>query len=182
MVNRVHDDTTIAVEYYTLINYLKKNYSDRLETIQMPYLHLISHCIELFYKIILEFAIKCRYVSLGLPAVIHNHDLTELCKHILSVFENIAQENCCSDNDKFLFEVEFPKIHSNFVELVRTDTTTYRYAKKRNKKGEVIEDDKFKDDSDSPNMIDVLDAFDKCYDSLAYTHYILYYIFPEMPE
>ena len=62
IVNRVDSDTAIAGEYYLLAKFVITNYPDRMETIQMPLLHIISHCIELSFKAIIIYAIDVGYV------------------------------------------------------------------------------------------------------------------------
>ncbi|WP_243348441.1 hypothetical protein [Parabacteroides sp. FAFU027] len=181
LVNRVRDNSNIAVEYLTLINFIRNEYKGRIEPIQNPFLHLISHCIELTYKRTLQLAIECKCINIQISSIIHEHALSELLPITLSLFEKISQDNNCSEDDKLLYATEFPQAHKQLIAILKANVTTYRYAMKVNKKGVVTEKGHpFVDDYDSPNMLDVLKLFETCYNSLIYTDYILDFLFPEL--
>ena len=182
LVNRVKDNSTIAVEYYTLITFIVKEYKNRMETIQNPLLHLISHCIELSYKELIEDAISVGYVKANDEQLLHSHKLLSLLPKVLEIFEKIASEQSCPDCDKILFSKTFADSNQKLVDILKTNTITYRYAfsRSRNKNKDVqFTADLFESDKDSPNILEVYDLFDTCYDSLAYSSYILDVMFPE---
>ena len=183
LVNRVKDNTTIAVEYYTLINFIVKEYKNRMETIQNPLLHLISHCLELSYKELIEDAISVGYIKVNDEQLIHSHKLLSLLPIVLEIFQKLASEQSCSDADIILFTKTFVNSNEKLVSLLKTNTITYRYAFSRSRdknKDKHFTSDLFESDKDSPNILEVYDLFDTCYDSLAYSSYILDVMFPEM--
>lgn len=183
LVNRVKDNSTIAVEYYTLIKYVIEKYDGRMEAIQNPLLHLISHCIELSYKEIIEYAVNCGYIKYDLSKLLHSHKLSDLLPLILEIFQKLGSENSCPDTDKGLFTKTFVDSHNRLTEILKADVITYRYAYSlsRNKNKDVtFTANSFKSDMDSPNIIEVSELFDICYDSLSYASYILDMMFPEI--
>lgn len=183
LVNRVKDNTTIAVEYYTLIKYIVNSYDGRMETIQNPLLHLISHCIELSYKGLIEYANNCGYLRTDFTKLQHSHKLSYLQPKVIRIFRKLASEHFCSDSDKVLFSKTFIDSHKRLVKILKTDVITYRYAYNisTNKNGGVkFTADSFKSDMDSPNIIEVSKLFETCYDSVAYSAYLLDMMFPEM--
>lgn len=56
LINRTNNENIIG-EYRTLIEFIMRNYTERIETIQNPLLHLISHCMELQYKHLIRYFI-----------------------------------------------------------------------------------------------------------------------------
>lgn len=181
LVNRVKDNSTIAVEYYTLIKYIIKEYESRMESIQNPLLHLISHCIELAYKELIEYAVNCGYLKHDISQLIHSHKLSDLLPLVLEIFSKLTSEQSCSDSDKELFGKTFVDCHNRLIDILRADVITYRYAYRINRNKNVkFTADSFKSDMDSPNIIEVSNLFDTCYDSLAYSSYILDIMFPEI--
>lgn len=182
LVNRVKDNSTIAVEYYTLIKFIVKDFDGRMETIQNPLLHLISHCIELSYKELIENAVNCGYLKCNISQVIHSHKLSALLSLVLDIFQKFGSEVSCSESDKELFTNTFIDCHNRLIDILKTDVITYRYAYSisGNKKKDVkFTASAFDSDMDSPNIIEVSKLFDTCYDSLAYSTYILDVMFPE---
>lgn len=182
LVNRVRDNSTIAVEYYTLINYIVNEYKGRMETIQNPLLHLISHCVELSYKELIELAIRIGYIKINNEQQLHSHKLMSLLPVILKIYRNLASEQACPDSDRELFSKKFVDSNKSLVNILKTNTITYRYAFSRSRdKNKDIQytADLFESDIDCPNIINVYKLFDTCYDSIAYSVYILDMMFPE---
>ena len=175
LINRINSDSQILVEYYSLINFIKESYTQgRYEAIQSPCLHLISHSIELFYKVVLERAVDLNCLKLEKNKFIHEHDITKLRDQTFELFNFFASQKSCSDTDLAYFTKEFKDLHNDFCEKIQTKTATYRYALKRNYQGNVIgKAIPFEQDKESPNMLDVYETYDKVYASLAYTDFIL---------
>ena len=182
LVNRVRDNSTIAVEYYTLINYIVNEYKGRMETIQNPLLHLISHCVELSYKELIEFAIRIGYIKTHNEQLLHSHNLISLLPVVLEIYGNLASEQACPDSDRELFSKKFVDSNKSLVNILKTNTITYRYAfsRSRDKKKDIqFTADLFESDTDCPNIINVYKLFDTCYDSIAYSAYILDMMFSD---
>ena len=185
LANRVKDNSTIAIEYYTLIKFIVKEYDGRMETIQNPILHLISHCIELSYKELIEHAVTCGYLQHNLSQLKHSHKLSSLLPLILEIFQKLGLEDSCPDSDKCLFTKTFVDSHNRLIEILKADVINYRYAysiSRNINKDVTFTANSFKSDMDSPNIIEVSDLFDICYDSLSYTSYIFDMMFPEINE
>lgn len=180
LVNRTSSNNDIACEYYILAMFVIDNYKDRMETIQNPLLHIISHCLELKFKDIIIFALKNNYIEGDLDKVVHDHSFYELLPYILKIFHNISNEQCCSPDDKKYFTTLFPANIAKIVNILRTDTTTYRYAEKLDKKGNFNgSGHPFVIDGESANIINLKILFEDCYYAISYTSYILDYIFPQ---
>ena len=175
LVNRDHCDSQILVEYYSLINFIKENYKDgRFEVIQCPCLHLISHSIELFYKMVLERACDYHIIALKKESFIHCHDICDLKDYVLKIFDFLSNEPSCSSIDQSYFKTDFVSFHNSLCNCLQSSVATYRYAFNRNRKGEVLQHAiPFQKDVDSPNMLEVFDLFEKCYTSLSYTDFVL---------
>jgi len=182
LVNRVKDNSTIAVEYYTLIRFIVNEYKGRMETIQNPLLHLISHCVELSYKELIDYAISVGYIKADDEQILHSHKLLSLIPKVFEIFQKLASEQSCSDTDRILFTKTFVNSNEKLVSLLKANTITYRYAfsRSRNKnKDKQFTSDLFESDKDSPNILEVYDLFDTCYNSLAYSSYMIDILFPE---
>ena len=178
LVNRVKDNSTIAVEYYTLINFIVKEYKNRMEIIQNPLLHLISHCIELSYKELIEFVNSVGYIKGNNDQLLHSHKLSTLLPIVIEVFQKLAFEQLCPDSDRGIFTGRFVDSNQKLVNMLKTNTITYRYAFSRSKDIQLTAN-LFQSDKDSPNILEVYDLFDTCYNSLAYSLFILDMMFPE---
>ena len=174
LVNRTKDDFSIATEYYTLINFIIENCKQRMETIQNPLLHLISHCMELKYKDVLLFAIQKSYIKEDLEKTRKRHDMQRLCEIFISLCEKVSQEPSCTDDDKDLITNRIIPNHQKLVSILKSDTTTYRYSAKYNRKGDIVDKgNPFVNDEESPNIQDVYSLFKDCYSSSTYLLYIL---------
>lgn len=183
LVNRVKDNSTIALEYYTLIKYIVKEYKGRMESIQNPLLHLISHCIELSYKELIKDAIGDGYIKIKNAQLSHSHILSALLPLVIKVFQKLASEQSCSPNDRILLSCTFINAHNRLIDTLKVDTITYRYAYSlSSKKNEDIKytSNSFSSDMDSPNIIELFNLFELCYNSVAYASYILDMMFPEI--
>lgn len=157
------------------------NYKERMELIQNPLLHIISHCIELTIKETICFAINCSYINGKLNDIVHCHSAKALLPYLLEVFKKIGAEELCNDNDKYDFTNKFPTLSTRLINTLKTDTTSYRYAFKINKKGDyVTKGHEFCNDEDSPNIIEIKTTFMDFYDAITYTKYILDYLFPDL--
>lgn len=178
LVNRVSTNEDIAREYYTLAMYLFKEYNERMEGIQTPLLHIVSHCMELSIKSVLEYACRFQYIELNFSKVVHSHNNLISC--IIDVFNKIGKEQFCSKEDIDLFTKDFPLLFQELGDILQTDVTSYRYICKTDRYGNKIgKSVPFINDNDSPNIIVLSGVFNKCYSALLYTSYILECIFPE---
>lgn len=163
LVNRTSTNTTVAVEYYTLAKFIMNNYKDRMETIQNPLLHIISHCLELALKEVIIFAINNNYIDKQRNTIIHEHNLEKLVEILLSIFHKISIENCCSLEDKNLFSNKIPTKFNRIVDILKTETTTYRYAEKLDKQGKTIgKGHPFMNDGESANILELKNLFEDC--------------------
>lgn len=180
LVNRVSTNEDIAREYYTLAMYLFKEYNERMEGIQTPLLHIVSHCMELSIKSVLEYACRFQYIELNFSKVVHSHSINNLISCIIDVFNKIGKEQFCSKEDIDLFTKDFPLLFQELGDILQTDVTSYRYICKTDRHGNKIgKSVPFINDNDSPNIIVLSGVFNKCYSALLYTSYILECIFPE---
>lgn len=180
LVNRVNSDNDIAREYYTLASYLFKHYEERMETIQTPLLHIVSHCIELSIKSVLESACRNGYIVIDTESFIHSHSLIDLSSFIYQIFNKIANDPSCPSEDKQLFSSDFPLAFQRLNDILQTDVPSYRYANKIDRKGNIKGKAlPFLEDKDSPNILELSNIFDTCYSSLSYITYIFDFIFPE---
>lgn len=180
LVNRVNSNEEIAREYYTLATFLFKKYDERMECIQTPLLHIVSHCMELSIKSVLEFACQYKYIELDFNDIVHSHSLKDLINYVLDVMNKISQESSCSPEDKDLFSNIFPVLLNQLENILQTEVASYRYAYKINRRGQAVEKSTpFIEDNDSPNIIILSKVFNECYSALSYTSYVLEIIFPE---
>jgi len=180
LVNRVDSDTAIAGEYYLLAKFVITNYPDRMETIQMPLLHIISHCIELSVKAIIIYAIDAGYVDLQKTKVIHSHDIAYLTGLVLQIIETLCNDSNFPSEDLEYFSTTFPALLNSFSDTLQVKTASYRYSYDIDRAGTVVSKGvPFGEDKDSPNICDISPIFYECYDALTYTHYILENIFPK---
>lgn len=180
LVNRTKDDFSIAREYYTLVNFIIENYNQRMETIQNPLLHLISHCMELKYKDVLLFAIQRSYIKEDLENTRKGHNMQRLCEIFISLCEKVSQEPSCTDEDKDLIANQIIPNHKKLVSILKSDTTTYRYSARYNGKGDIGgKGNPFVNDEESPNIQDVYSLLEDCYSSTTYLLYILEVLFEE---
>lgn len=180
LVNRTSTNTTVAVEYYTLAKFIMNNYKDRMETIQNPLLHIISHCLELTLKEVIIFAIDNNYINKRHNTIIHEHNLEKLVEILLLIFHKISIENYCSPEDKDLFSNKIPTKFNRIVDILKTETTTYRYAEKLDKQGKTVgKGHPFINDGESANILELKNLFEDCYSAICYTDYVLNYMFPE---
>jgi hypothetical protein len=177
LVNRVSSNNVIAIEYYTLASFVVDKYECRMETIQNPLLHIISHCLELRIKSIIEFSIDKKYISENKEKIIHEHDLKKLATYLKKIYIKISKEANCSAEDKAYFEKDFPSCIDTIKEMLKVDTTTYRYAHKVSKEGMIAKSGhSFKEDGESPNILDVYPLFKDCYNQITYAEYVLEFI------
>lgn len=174
LVNRTKDDFSIATEYYTLVNFIIENYKQRMETIQNPLLHLISHCMELKYKDVLLFAIQKSYIKEDLEKIRKGHNLQRLCEIFISLCEKVSHEPSCADDDKDLIANRIIPNHQKLASILKSDTTTYRYSAKYDRKGDIKgKGNPFVNDEESPNIQDAYSLFNDCYLSSTYILFIL---------
>lgn len=179
LVNRTSTNNIVAIEYFTLAKFVMDNYKDRMEIIQNPLLHIISHCLELSIKEVIIFAINNNYIKCC-KKIIHEHNLEKLVEILLLIFHNISIENCCSLEDKEIFSNKLPAKFNRIVDILKTETTTYRYAEKLDKQGKIIgRGHPFKDDGESANILELKNLFEDCYSAICYTSYVLDFMFPE---
>ena len=180
LVNRVNSNEEIAREYYTLATFLFKKYDERMECIQTPLLHIVSHCMELSIKSILEFACQYKYIELDFNDIVPSHFLNDLINYVLDVMDKISRESSCSPEDKDLFNNIFPTALNQLGDILQAEVASYRYAYKINGRGQVVKKSTpFVEDNDSPNIMILSKVFEDCYSALSYTSYVLEFIFPE---
>ena len=183
LVNRTFTNNAVAVEYFTLAEFIMNNYKARMETIQNPLLHIISHCLELILKDIITFAIENNYISERRNTIIHVHNIEKLIELLLHIFKKISVENCCSIEDKEYFSNIFPIKCKRLVDILKTETTTYRYAEKIDQHGNAIgKGHPFEHDGESANILELKTLFKDCYDAICYTSFIIDWMFPKQEE
>jgi len=136
-----------------LIHFIWKNYKDRFEAIQNPYLHLISHYVELAYKRLICSAISCG-IKFSSKNYIRRHGLKYICDNfILKIFNYALNTNQIEKED---YEKQL-EANERLVTTLRTDTTLYRYTcKAKDKEGNIEFSNPFKSDKESPNISNVL--------------------------
>lgn len=160
----------IAGEYYRLVIFIKENFKQRYELIQNPLLHLISHSIELFYKELLEMAVNCGILDLNKKDFVHCHDLDYLCDNVIKVFKELSKNG--EQEEKDILSNDLPIIHNKLSELLKTDTTKYRYLNRLDKDGN-IKQISSNETIESPNMIDVYDLYKDCISSTIWAESII---------
>lgn len=171
LVNRVCSDAIIATEYYVLIKYIVENYSQRMETIQCPLLHLISHCMELSYKEVNTFALQNSYINGNLEQTRKGHDLQKLSEIFIKICDKIVLEESCSIEDRALLTDKVIRNHTRLCSILAADTTLYRYYAKYDRNGNMLgESSPFKNDDESPNIQKLFPLFEDCYSSACYIH------------
>lgn len=170
----------IAIEYYTLAKYIFTEFNGRMECIQTPLLHIMSHCIELSIKSVLEYVCQHQYITLNFNKVVHSHSFKQLIPCIIEVFDKISKEKFCSKDDEDLFANTFPSLIKQVGDTLQTDVTTYRYAYNLDKRGRAVcKSVPFINDNDSPNILVLSELFENCYFALSYTLHVLGIIIPE---
>lgn len=174
LVNRTRSNEMIATECYTLVKYIVENYKERMETIQNPLLHLFSHCMELTYKNVNLYALSHSYINGNIGKTIHEHDLGKLSSMFVKLCRKLSQENCCSDEDKKIFENEIIPNHIKLSKILATTTTTYRYIAKYDNNGNIKgKSVPFQNDNESPNIQELYPLFEYCYFSACWVLEIL---------
>lgn len=174
LVNRVCSDAIIATEYYVLIKYIVENYSQRMETIQCPLLHLISHCMELSYKEVNIFALQNSYINGNLEQTRKGHDLQKLAEIFIKICDKIALEENCSNDDIELLKNKIIPNHTKLCTLLSADTTLYRYYAKYDRHGNMLgKSSPFKNDDESPNLQELFPLFEMCYSSVSYIYELM---------
>ena len=177
LINRVRDNSVIATEYFALITFIREKYNGRIEAIQNPYLHLISHYLELVYKVVIEEAIDNSYIDAKKADFIHNHSLGDLKPYLFEILDKISAEELDSTKDKEYF-VECQNDHDRLIQILQTNVTTYRYSHKVDKNGNnTAAGHPFSKDYDSPNMLDVIELLNKCCTSIVAIRDIFSHLF-----
>ena len=179
LVNRVVSDATIATEYYVLIKYIVTNYQERMETIQCPLLHLISHCMELVYKEVNMYALQHSYIVGDVEKTRKGHNLQKLSEIFIKICNSIVQENCVSDNNRDLLQNEIIPKHNKICDILAADTTLYRYSARYDRNGNMLgKSSPFESDEDSPNIQELFPLFEDCYSSVCYIYDCLTFLCP----
>lgn len=160
----------IAGEYFRLVMFVKDNFKQRYELIQNPILHLISHSIELFYKELLEEAVNCGLVDLNKKDFVHCHDLDYLCDNVIMVFKELSKNG--DQQEEYILSQDMLLIHKRLSNLLKTDTTKYRYINHLDKDGN-IKQISLNETTDSPNMKDVYDLYEDCISSTIWAESII---------
>ena len=160
----------IAGEYYRLVIFIKENYNLRYEQIQNPVLHIISHSVELFYKELLEKAVNCGIVNLKKNDFLHSHDLDNLCEKVIEVFKKLSKNS--DQQEEVILSKDMPLIHKKLSNLLKTDTTKYRYVNRLDKEGNIKQMSP-NETIESPNMIDVYDLYEDCISSTIWAECII---------
>lgn len=171
LVNRTRADYEIATEYYNLVQFVVDNYTtQRFEVIQNPLLHLMSHCIEIRYKDTLLYAID-NYPNwtYSKESVIHSHDLSDLCSRFIDLCGRLLNDTNISNDDKALITQTIIPNNQKLTDILKTNTTSYRYAKDLSRKGIVKgSGTPFLTDEESPNIREVYPLFRDCNLSIVY--------------
>ena len=179
LVNRVNNDFAIATEYYTLVDCIVESFNkanQRFEIIQNPLLHLMSHCIELRYKYVLLFAAEhyCKNNNITVKSIVHTHNLFKLYSEFAAICQQLQTELGVSDDDKDLIKSTILPKNQQLVSILQSNTTSYRYAKRRNKSGKVVgAGSPINSDKDSPNIMDLYPLFEECNTNIVYVLTIL---------
>ncbi|KQM08685.1 MAG: hypothetical protein AL399_05865 [Candidatus [Bacteroides] periocalifornicus] len=152
LVNRTTDDDLFG-EYYMLINFIWKNYKYSFEAIQNPYLHLISHYVELMYKRLI-YSAKSFGIEFESKKYSHAHRLKYLYDKFISKIFYYALDTNQIEKEGYERQLE---ANERLVTTLRTDTTLYRYTCKATdvEKNREISNP-FKSDIECPNISNVL--------------------------
>lgn len=97
LINRTKDDIHIMAEYNQLISFIFENYKGRFECIQNPFLHLVSHYLELSYKMMISLALDKQIISVN-NDYLHKHDLEELLKTTISICSLLEDTNLTKEH------------------------------------------------------------------------------------
>lgn len=172
LTNRISSNEDIAREYFTLANFIIDNYGERMETIQAPLLHIISHCMELACKSVIIDAINASIMDKSITEyIIHEHELQKFIPYIENILTSVMKQINVEDRTHF---TKFQQNIQKLVNILQTNTTGYRYSHKLDRKGNRIEKSlPFKDDYESPNISEVKILFNDCYVALSYISFII---------
>ena len=178
LVNRIGTNEDIAREYFTIANYIVDNYPERMETIQAPLLHIMSHCLELALKSVIKDAIDVGVLKVKWESIVHSHSLNTLSTQALSLYRKMGK--LCGEDDKIYFSKTFPTQLKNICEILQTNTSSYRYSHKIDKQGNLEGKSlPFVEDKESPNIGEITPLFNDCYCALSYTSHIISMTFPK---
>lgn len=175
LVNRTNNDADIATEYYTMVNYVVENYNQRLETIQNPLLHLMSHCLEIRYKDTLLFAADNYLNDTTLKeTIIHEHNLQLLCAKFVELCNCLLNDSCIADEDKDSIRQTIIPNNIKVTFILKSNVTAYRYSKDISRKGIVTGSGcPIATDEESPNIQEVYPLFKDCNLSITYVEHLL---------
>ena len=178
LVNRIGTNDDIAREYFTLANYIVDNYPERMETIQAPLLHIMSHCLELALKSVIKDAIDVGVLKVKWGSIVHSHSFNTLSRQTLKIYRKMC--NFCEEDDKIYFSTTFPTQLKNICEILQTNTSSYRYSHKIDEHGNIEGKSlPFVEDQESPNIGEVTPLFNDCYCALCFTSHIISMTFPK---
>lgn len=180
LINRIESDDDIAREYFALIEFVINNYSERMETIQAPLLHLISHCLELKTKAIVQTAVNNGYVEeCHYQVVAHSHKLQDLVAEVSVVLSKMTKDHHYSSEDTDMIK-SLPEIFQGLSKVLCVEASSYRYAYSLNKKQCAnTKSPPFTEDNESPNIKTLWPLFKESYYASLYTIMLLDYLSPE---
>ena len=175
LVNRTNNDSTIATEYCTMVEYVVENYKQRFETIQNPLLHLMSHCLEIRYKDTLLYAAENYLNDTTLKeTIIHEHNLQLLCSKFVELCNCLLNDTCIADEDKDKIKQTIIPNNTKIASILKSDVTAYRYSKDISRKGNVKGPGcPIATDEESPNIQEVYPLFVDCNKSIVYVEQLL---------
>lgn len=178
LTNRISSNEDIAREYFTLANFVIDNYKERMEAIQAPLLHIISHCMELACKSVINDAIEASIIKASVEEkIIHEHNLGKFLSHIKMILKSVTKQ--INEEEKVYF-VNFQQSILRLFEILQTNTTSYRYSHRIDKEGNIkAKSLPFNDDYESPNIGEVIILFNDCYEALSAISYIISTLYPQ---
>lgn len=175
LVNRTNNDSSIATEYFTMVEYIVDNYEQRFETIQNPILHLMSHCLELRYKDTILYAADYYLKDATLKeSIIHEHDLQKLCAKFVELCNLLLNELRVADDDKDIIEQKIIPQNEKITTILKSNVTSYRYSKEISRKGNVKGPRcPITTDEESPNILEVYALLKDCNINIVYVAHLL---------
>lgn len=166
LTNRISSNEDIAREYYTLANFVIDNYKERMETIQAPLLHIISHCMELACKSVITDAIDASIIKASVAeTIVHNHTLRNFLPHIKKIIKSVTKQ---ISNEERMHFTDIQQSLQRLFEILQTNTASYRYSHSIDADGNIKHKSlPFNEDYESPNIGEVKILFNESYMALS---------------
>lgn len=151
---------------------------ERMETIQAPLLHIISHCMELACKSVINDAIGAAIIKASVEkTIIHDHTLLNFLAHIKKILKSVTKQ---MNKEEKVYFTNFQQSIQRLFGILQTNTTSYRYSHSIDKEGNCKDKSlPFNEDSDSPNIGEVKILFNDCHMALSAISSIISTLYPQ---